>query len=99
MSNNVTSPQQDTARESSALEDLAARLDRERYVITFVAAPGRRPHLCITNREAAQLTENVYSDGRHFFWGWAERIGPVADVAASARAVGQVLRALGNDAR
>ncbi|SRR6266571_3108419 len=81
------------------LEELAERLDGQAYAVTLVTAAGRRPCLHISNRRATQLTEFIYSapaddDQWWFWWGWAERIGPVADVAGAAAAVDRVLRIL-----
>jgi hypothetical protein len=76
------------------LEKLAAELDGEQYAVNLVAPVNGRPHLRIANRAAAQLTENVYCDGDFYWWGWAERIGPVADVAAVAGIIARVLRAV-----
>ncbi len=79
------------------LEKLAAELNGQQYAVTLVTAAGRRPHLAVTNRRALQLTENIYAgaadDGAWwFYWGWAERIAPVADLAAAAAAIAKVLR-------
>jgi len=94
MSSNVTSPQD--AREATALEELASRLDRTAYVVSLVATAGRHPHLCISNRHAAQLTEWIYCDGQFFYWSWAERIAPVADLASAAAVISGVLRSVGD---
>jgi hypothetical protein len=79
------------------LEKLAAGLDGQAYAVSLVTGGGRRPHLTITNRAAAVLTENIYAADGWYWWGWAERIAPVADVAQAAHAIAQVLRAV--DAR
>jgi len=63
--------------------------------VTLVTSPGKRPHLHITNRQARQLTENIYSDGRAYWWGWGERIAPVGNLTAAADAVRRVLAAIG----
>jgi hypothetical protein len=76
------------------LEKLAAELDSQTYTTTLIAPVNGRPHLRIANRDAAQLTENVYCDGDFYWWGWAERIGPVTDVAAVAQIIARVLRVL-----
>jgi hypothetical protein len=77
------------------LEKLAAKLDSQVYAVSLITSAGRRPHLHIANRGAAQLTENIYCDGDSYWWGWAERIGPVADVAAVAGIIARVLRTVG----
>ena len=81
------------------LEKLASELDGKAYSVTLVTATGRRPCLSITNRKAVQLTEFIYAapadDGdTWFWWGWAQRIAPVIDLATAAAAVDRVLRTL-----
>ncbi len=76
------------------LEKLAAGLDRRDYAVSLVTTAGRRPHLHITNRDAAMLTENIYCDGQWYWFGWAERIAPVSQVAEAAEKITRVLRAL-----
>ena len=65
------------------------------YAVALITGGGRRPRLHISNRDACQLAEYVYSDGTDFFWGWAQRIAPVSDLAAAAVAVDRVLKVLG----
>ncbi|HEY3734234.1 MAG TPA: hypothetical protein VGL63_09995 [Streptosporangiaceae bacterium] len=81
--------------DATDLEKLAAELDGRAYVISLVAGDGRRARLHITSRQAARLVEYVYADAESFWWGWAERIGPVADVAGAALAINNVLRFCG----
>jgi hypothetical protein len=76
----------------SALEDLAGRLDSARFAITLVRSAGRRPHLTVCNRRAVVLTENIYVADGWFWFGWAERIAPVSDLAQAASAVSRVLQ-------
>jgi hypothetical protein len=78
------------------LEKLAAGLDRQQYAVTLVTSAGRRPHLHITNRAATALTENIYSGDGWFWFGWAERIAPVREVAQAVEKITRVLRALDN---
>ena len=80
------------------LEKLAAELDSQQYAVTLVTRTGRHPRLRITNRAAAQLTEDIYTGSGYFWWGWAERIAPVWNVAEAAGKVRQVLQAAGNGA-
>jgi hypothetical protein len=87
---------------AAELEKLAAELDGKTYAVTLETAAGRRPCLSITNRHATQLTEFIYAapggDGEWWFWwGWAERIVPVADPAGAAAAVDRVLQILGGN--
>src|SRR6266498_2034595 len=81
----------------SALEKLAAELDGRRFTVTLIKSAGRRARLRITNRAAAQLTEDIYAGDGWYWFGWSERIAPVGDVATAAEKVAHVLRAL--DAR
>jgi len=88
------------------LERLAAELGGEKFAVTLVAGDGRRPRLRVTNRAAAQITEDIYEGDGRFWWGWAEPIAEVWNVAAAAEAVRRVLAAntagcgcvVGNDA-
>jgi hypothetical protein len=82
---------QDLAAGAAELEKLAAQLDGKTYAVSLVTGDGRRPGLHISNRDASQLAEHVYSDGEHFYWGWAERIAPIGDLAAAATAIDRVL--------
>ncbi len=77
------------------LEKLAAELGGQQFAVTLVTAAGKRPHLRITSRAAVQLTEDIYTGSGYFWWGWAERIAPVWNVAAAAEAVRRVLHACG----
>ncbi len=87
---------------AAELEKLAAELDGQAYAVTLVTVQGRRPCLSITNRQAVQLTEFIYAapadGGEWWFWfGWAQRIAPVADLAAAAAAIDRVLRVIGGN--
>jgi hypothetical protein len=85
---------QDLKAGAAELEKLAAELDGQAYAVSLVTGGGRRPHLHVTNRGATVLSENVYSDGEWFFWGWAQRIAPIADLAGAAAAIDRVLATL-----
>jgi len=85
-------PPSDTS--AADLERLAAGLDRQQYAVSLVSSAGRRPHLHITNRQAAVMTEDVYTGDGWYWFGWAERIAPVTDVRAAAEKITRVLRAL-----
>lgn len=76
------------------LEKLAAELDGLTYAARLVTPQGRRPYLHVRNRAAGVLTENVYAGDGFFWWGWAERIASVAEVATAAQIIRRVLRAL-----
>ncbi len=89
--------ERDLAAGAAELEKLAAELDGQAYAVALVTGEGLRPHLHITNRRATILRERVYSDGDHFYWGWAERIAAVADLPAAAAAIDRVLQVLGGN--
>ncbi len=87
----------DLAAGAAELEQLAGQLDGKAYAVTLITGNGRRPRLHISNRDACQLAEYVYSDGTDFFWGWAQRIAPVAELSAAAAAIDRVLKVLGGN--
>ena len=91
------SPEPDTrpAGNLERLERLAAELGSQQYAATLVTGQGRRPCLRVTNREAKQLTEDIYEGDGRFWWGWSEPIAEVRNVAAAAEAVRRVLHACG----
>ncbi len=82
---------------TAELEKLAAELDGQAYEARLVTPHGRRPYLHVRNRAAGVLTENIYASDGFYWWGWAERIAPVAEVSGAAAVIMRVLRAL--DAR
>ena len=88
---------QDIAAGAAELEQLAGQLDGQAYTVALITGDGRRPRLHISNRDACQLAEYVYSDGTDFFWGWAQRIARVSDLPAAAAAIDRVLRVLGGN--
>ncbi len=82
---------------AAELEKLAAALDGQAYAVSLVIDGEHRPHLAVTNRMATQATENVYSDGTHFYWGWADPIAPIADLVGAAAAIDRVLKIFGGN--
>jgi hypothetical protein len=80
------------ANGAAELERLAAELDGETFEARVITPPGRRPRLHVRSRGAAVLAEDIYCDGASYWFGWAEKIAPVSEVAAAARVIGQVLR-------
>src|SRR5260370_39672542 len=87
---------------AAELEKLAAQLDSTAYAVTLVSAEGRRPCLSLTNRRVPQATEFIYAapgdDSEWWFWwGWATRICPGADLASAAAAIDRVLPVLGGN--
>lgn len=85
------------ARESdvTALEKLAAELGERGFGTRIHAPEGRVPALTVTNPRASRLTETVTTGDGSFWWSWAERIAPVADVGSAADVITRVL-AYGN---
>lgn len=88
------STQPDTARETSALESLAALLDRDKYVASLVTNAGRTC-LCVSNRHAGALTEWFYADSEWVFFSWGERVSAVTDLDKAAKVITNVLRMIG----
>lgn len=76
----------------AALEDLAALLDPREHVTVLITGGGRPPRLAVAHRHLP-LAEDIYADARCYWWGWAERIGPVTSPATAAGAVSSRLRA------
>jgi hypothetical protein len=70
------------------------------YEAVVSAPAGGRPRLRVRNRAAPVLVEDVFCAAGPggewwFWWGWAERIAPAADVAGAAGLVMHVLAAAG----
>ncbi len=86
-----------SAREAevTALEKLAAELGGRGFDTRLHAPEGGVPSLAVTSARASRLTETIMTGQGSFWWSWAERIAPVADVGAAADAVARVL-AYGN---
>ncbi len=77
------------------LEALATDLGARGFATTLVTG-GRHPRLTVVNRQAGQLTEDIYAapgdDARcWFWWSWAERIASAGDVDAAAFKIAHVL--------
>lgn len=81
------------ASEQASLEYLASLLDPRDHVTVLITGNTRPPRLAIAHRRLP-LAEDVYADARYYWWGYAERIAPVTDPAAAARAITIRLRAL-----
>ncbi len=82
------------ATSTADLEKLADEIHGDAFEARIVTPPGRRPRLHVRNRSAGLLAEDIYSDGQSYWFGWAECIGPVADISTVAEKIMQVLRAL-----
>jgi hypothetical protein len=75
------------------LDKLAAELDEHTFLMSFaVSRLSPWPALYISNRRMGRLAEHVFAGHDAFWWGWAERIAPLSDVAGAAAAIARVLR-------
>lgn len=84
----------DTTDTITALEKLAAELGARSYTTRLLTTEGQtsaKPSLQVTNPIATALTETVYADSGWYWWSWAERIGPIADLSKVADAIARVL--------
>lgn len=77
--------------DTAALEKLAAELSARGYEAQLTVPDSRPPWLAIINPAATMLAETVMAYAEWFWWPWADRIAPAADVAAAADAIAQVL--------
>jgi hypothetical protein len=77
--------------DTAALEMLAAELNARGYEARLTVPDGRPPWLAIINPAATLLAETVMADAEWFWWPWADRIAPAADVATAADAIARVL--------
>lgn len=57
-----------------------------------MTGPDRIPHLAISSRHA-ELAEDIYTDGRFYWWSWAEPIAAVGNPQAAATKISHVLHA------
>ena len=89
---NVT--EQDT--EMAALEDLAAKLDGDKFSVKVLDNTGKRACLRVSNRRAGALTEQFYYIDGWFRFSWGERVGTVDEIDHVAKVVTNVLRILGD---
>ncbi len=78
---------------ASALEDLAAELAARGYETQLATGPDAAPWLAVRNPDATMLSETVSAHEEWFWWPWADRIAPTADVSQAANRVASVLRA------
>jgi hypothetical protein len=79
----------------TALEKLAAELDGPTFEAQVVTGHGQPPFLHVRNRDASMLNEDIYAVRDWFWFGWAECIAPLDDVAAAAHRIAYVLHADG----
>jgi hypothetical protein len=77
--------------DTAALEILAAELDARGYEARLIGRDGRPARLAVTNPEATMLTERVVAYAAWFWWPWADRIAPAADVSDAADMIARLL--------
>jgi hypothetical protein len=75
----------------AALEKLAAQLSARGFEPRLLTPGGWRPSLVVRNPRAPMLSETVLAQAEWFWWPWADRIAPVADVSAAADRIAGVL--------
>lgn len=75
---------------TAALEALAWELDSERYATIIVGGQGV-PSLRVVNREAPQLTEDIYAGPSHFCYSSSEPIALITNAAAAAEKIAHML--------
>jgi hypothetical protein len=80
-----------TDQDGSALEALGAELGRRGYDAKLIVPPGREPWLAVRNPQVPMLAETVLAQAEWFWWPWADRIAPAADVPGAADQVVRVL--------
>lgn len=90
----ITHPRQRQPESAQqALENLASWLDPHEHVTVLITRENQPPRLAVAHRRLP-LIEDIYADHQCYWWGWAERIGPVTSPAAAAAAVTRRLRAV-----
>ncbi|MBW8483684.1 hypothetical protein [Actinomadura parmotrematis] len=79
------------------LEELGAALVALGMRVRVTLPSGQAPSLHVMNPEASALAENILveegADGWWYWWSWAERIAPAAEVTVAADRVARVLAA------
>ena len=83
--------------DTTALEKLGAELNVRGFEAHLVTPPGKQPWLAVHNPRAEVMSEDIMMQAGWFWWPWADRIAPAADVPAAAARVAAVLRAGGGD--
>jgi len=78
----------------AALERLAAALDSRDYATTLLTSHGQTPRLTVVSRLTTALAEDIYAGNGWYWWSWAEKLAPIADVPAAARKIATVLRTI-----
>jgi hypothetical protein len=77
--------------DTAALEKLAAELNSRGYDTRLTVHDGQLPWLAVINPAATMLGETVMAYAEWFWWPWADRIAPAADVATAADVIVRVL--------
>jgi hypothetical protein len=85
------------SEEIASLESLAAQVAAFGLRATLCQQPGQLPYLDVRNPRASVLAEKVFAQAGTFWWSWADRIGPCADVTDAAAIVARVLRTVGGE--
>jgi hypothetical protein len=76
--------------DTADLEKLAAELGARGFETT-ITPDERLPYLTARNPDASALSEIILAHQGFYWWSWAERIGPVSDIAAVASRIAHVL--------
>jgi hypothetical protein len=77
---------------NAALEALDAELDRDDYDTQMGGSDGDLACMTVASRHAG-LSEEVYCDGRSYFWKWGQTIAAVDNPKAAAAKVSYFLSA------
>lgn len=77
----------------AALTALDAQLNPRDYATTMVLDDP--PGLAISSRRA-QIADDVYTDGRFYYWSWGQPIAAVGNPRAAAEKISYVLGGPGN---
>jgi hypothetical protein len=81
---------------AAQVEALARELSRRGFAATVTTSGTQRhPSVRVANKKVTRMWEDIYAaptDCEWFFWwSWADRIGPMGDIAATAAAIAYVL--------
>ena len=80
----------------TALERLAAELDRTEFTTVLITGTGRRPRLTVENRRTKAI-EDIYADS-WYWWSPAEKIASTDNPVAAAQQVTARLKGSGSPA-
>jgi hypothetical protein len=79
--------------EVTALEALGRALSARGFTTHLHTPEGHVASLSVANPWAPRLDETVVAGEGSFWWGWGQRITPVADIKEAAGVIGHVLSA------